>query len=498
MLSSGAYPDDFSFSLALKSCSRAALLPEGLQLHGLLIKSALLHLNVFLHNSLISFYRGCSSMAAARQLFDRMPERDSISCNLLIHGYSSSGDMTSALEIFNRMEEDARSTVSWNSMICGYSRLGCIDSAFRLFDEMPERDSFSWNSMIDGLVKAGRLEEAVALYEQMPEKTLLAQSTVIHGYMESGNTELARALFDEMPERDLITYNIMISGYANNGRFQEALALFRQLPAIAGLRPDATTIAAALSAIGELGLIQEGLSLHAHIQNCRLPLGGKLGVALIDMYAKCGRLEAATAVFEAALVVAPRSVDHWNAMIGGLAAFGHGRLALRLVQEMERLGIRPDDITFIEILNACSHSGLVEQGLAFFSAMEGQFGVKPKVQHYGCVVDILGRAGRVEEARKVIESMPMEANEVVWRSLLSACLNHGRVEAGCRAGEKLLQMDGQDSSSFVLLSNLMAGGGLWGDRRRVRGEMKARELRKPPGCSWVELDDAVHEFFVGG
>ncbi|CAA6656232.1 unnamed protein product [Spirodela intermedia] len=465
MVAHGILPDRFSFSLVLKACSRAAFLGEGLQIHGLLMKSGL-YSDLFLQNSLISFYCRCGSVGTARQMFDRMRKRDSISSNLIINGYSMMGMMPSAQEIFDQMAKDERSSVSWNSMICGYARLGRkgIDAARHLFAQMPARDSFSWNSMIDGLVK-------------------------------SGNVELARALFNEMPDKDLITWNIMISGYAKNGCFIEALSLFQEMPSRGKLLPDSTTLATALSAIAELGQINDGLSIHEYIQRNQLPLGGKLGVALIDMYSKCGRLEKALKIFE---ISGRRSVDHWNAMIGGLAVHGYGRLALHLFQEMGRHSLRPDDITFIEILNACSHSGLVEEGLAFFSAMEAEYNMTPKVQHYGCVVDILGRAGRLEEARRLIEAMPMGPNEVVWRSLLSACKNHGSVGIGQSAAKNLLQISSCDSSSYILLCNMYAGVRMWADACRIRAAMKEREIRKVPGCSWIELEDSVHEFLVGG
>ena len=493
MVSEGILPDRFSFSLVLKACARAVLLREGLQVHGLLVKAGL-QFDLFLQNSLMAFYCGCLLLAAARQIFDRMHERDSISCNIIINGYSAAGKMVSARQIFDQTMGKERNTISWNSMICGYARLGLIDSAREIFDEMPERDSFSWNSMIDGLVKSGRVAEAITLFDQMPHKNLLAKTSIIHGHMENGNADLAHSIFDEMPQKDLVAWNIMISGYVSNGFFREALSLFQDMPEKSGLLPDDVTLASVLSAIAELGQIKEGLLIHEYIKRNKLSLSGKLGVALVDMYSKCGRLEEALKTFE---ISGFRTVDHWNSMIGGLAIHGKGRLALKLFEDMKRHSIQPDDITFIEILKACSHSGLVEEGLEFFSAMETEYKIDPKIQHYGCLVDILARSGRIEDARRLIEAMPMSPNDVVLRSLLSACKNHGKFELGEITGKILLRNRVRDPSSYVLLSNLYSRRKMWRDSRKIRADMETMELRKLPGCSWIELDDSIHEFTVG-
>ncbi|MQL96063.1 hypothetical protein Taro_028737 [Colocasia esculenta] len=496
MLSQGFSPDRFSFSLALKACSRTASFEEGSQLHAMLTKFGL-HSDLYLQNSLMRFYCRCGSIKRARRLFDRMPLRDSISWNLIIDGYSKNGIMQLAQEVFDMMVEGDRNSVSWNSMICGYARLRSadgIDAARHLFDRMPVWDSFSWNSMIDGYVKCGRLEDAAALFEQMPEKDTLAWANMILGHMEAGNVELARAMFDDMPEKDLITWNIMLSGYVKNGCFLEALGLYHEMHTRDNLVPDATTLATVISAVAELGQIADGISVHDYIERNQLSLSGKLGVALIDMYARCGQLEKSLHIFE---ISGQKSVDHWNAMIGALAVHGFGHLALQLFEEMERFSLRPDDITFIEILSACSHAGLVKEGLTYFETMKTDYNVMPKLQHYGCVVDILGRDGQLEEARRMIEGMPMEPNDVVWRSLLSACRNHGNLEIGEHVAKRLIEMSSADSSSFVLLSNIYAGVGMWGNASKVRMMMKEQGIRKVPGCSWIELDGSFHDFFVG-
>lgn len=418
-----------------------------------------------------------------------------MSWNSMLHGYSKNGRMDAAKDLFGRMEDRDKDLVTWNTMISCYAASATgIDDARELFEQMPERDLVSWNLMIDGYVKLRRMEKAAALFEIMPEKDVISWTNLITGYMETGQVNFARQLFDDMPERDLITWNMMMSGYVKNGSFAEVLNLFHKMSTETSLTPDTTTLSTALSAISELGRIHDGISVHDYIKRNHLPLQGKLGVALIDMYAKCGKLEDALLVFEAS---ANNTVDHWNAIVGGIAIHGYGEQALELFHAMENLLLKPDDITFIGVLNACSHGGLVDEGLKCFEIMKNVCKLEPKVQHYGCMVDILGRAGRLEDAWKMIEEMPVLPNDVIWRSLLSACRNHGDHMMGQKVAVESIQRGFCDSSSYVLLSNIYAGNGLWGDVSRVRMIMRQREMRKIPGCSWIELGGVVHEFVVG-
>ncbi|KAH7668273.1 TPR-like protein [Dioscorea alata] len=494
LLSSGVSPDPFSFSLSLTAAARASSLSAGSQLHALILKTGL-SLNLYLQNVLISFYSKCGLYMAARQLFDRMPVRDSVSWNSMLDAYVRSGKLSSALELFYAMDDDEKNLISWNSMIGGCARsFNGIGIARQLFDQMPAHDSVSWNLMIDGYIKQGMIDEALELFDKMPKRDVIAWASVINGYMDAGNVELGRRLFDEMPERDVIAWNIMITGYAKNGMLNEALLIFIKMQVEGRIVPDDTTLVTALSAISELGRISLGTRIHKYIRMKRLSMSGKLGVALIDMYSKCGCLEEALQVFETSGM---QTVDHWNAMIGGLAMHGFGELSLELFAEMKRRSLKPDDITFIGVLNACSHSGLVEVGLACFKSMIKDYKLEPKVQHYGCMVDILGRAGLLEEAVRLIEGMRVQPNDVVWRSLLSACRNHGNIEIGQKVVTSMTECDKCRSSSYVLLSNLYAGCGMWGDATRIRMMMKDEDFRKIPGCSWIELDGIVHEFVVG-
>ncbi|MCL7038625.1 hypothetical protein MKW94_029594 [Papaver nudicaule] len=497
MLSQGSvYPDTFSFSLVLKACSRLELIKEGLQIHCLILKGEF-GSNVFLQNSLINLYLKCGCIEFARLMFDKMLKRDSVSWNLMIDGYVKNDMMENALEVFHRMPIEDQNLITWNSMISGYSKFeDGFEFAWGLFNKMPERDLVSWNSMINGCLKCGKLGIAGDLFNLMPERDSISWASMLDGYAKFGDIDKARNLFDQIPDsrRDTVTWNAMIDGYIHNGCSKEALELFHEMWKGSSLVPDQATLAMALSAIAELGYISEGASIHDYIERKGLDLNGKLGVAVIDMYSKCGSINNAMWVFEK---LERKNVDHWNSMINGLAIHGLGDLAFDLLMEMERVSIKPDDITFIGVLNACAHSGMVKEGLICFELMRRVYGLSPKLQHYGCIVDLLGRAGFLKCARNFIEEMPIEPNDVIWRTLLSSCMKHENFGMGIEVADNLIDLDSRKPSSYVLLSNIYAGSGMWDDVNRVRMMMKDRNIRKVPGCSWIELDGNVHEFVIG-
>lgn len=339
----------------------------------------------------------------------------------------------------------------------------------------------------------------------MPEKDVVSFNSVIDGLMKKGGgggggCDAATDLFRSMPaaavRRDVVTWTVMVSGYVANGRPKEALDTFRTMLA-SGVRPDAAAIVNVLSAVADLGFAQQGKWVHAYLRRTDVELNSELlGSAFIDMYAKCGLIRDARRVF--ASICCRRRVGDWNSMISGFALHGLGREALKVFKEMERLAIDPDEITFLGILNACSHSGLVEEGRYYFELMKEKLRIEPRVQHYGCLIDLLGRAGLIEEATRVVAEMgPVQPDAMVWKSLLSSCVKHGDWVTGERAAVNAIDSVPQDSSSYVLLSNMYAKLGRWQDVDRVRALMRARGVRKIPGCSALMIHGKVHEFLVG-
>nr|AKH05185.1 chlororespiratory reduction 4 [Hypseocharis bilobata] len=493
MVENGVFVDRFSFSLVLKACSRVGLVKEGMQIHGFLRKREI-GSDLFLQNCLIALYLRCGCLELAQRVFDRMEKRDSVSYNSMVDGYVKCGMIDLARGLFDCIPEGEKNLNSWNSMICGYAQTeDGLKVAWELFECMPERDLVSWNSMIDGCLKNGKIEDACDLFNRMPRRDVVSWASMIDGYAKLGSINIAKDLFEKMPERDVIACNAMMAGYLQNGLFMEALGVYHYMKGECNLIPDGVTLLIVLSAIAHLGHLDEGVAIHGYIEEKEISLDGKLGVALIDMYSKCGSIENALLVFAS---IEERDVDYWNVMISGLAIHGLGELAFDLFMEMERVCVEPDDITFIGVLSACAHAGFVKEGLMCFEIMRRIHGVKPKLQHYGCIVDILGRAGHIQEAREIIEEMPIEPNDVIWRTLLSACNNHGNLNIGESVAMRLISLDSSNSSSYVLLSNMYAGFGMWNEVTRVRTLMKERNLKKIPGCSWIELEGVVHEFFV--
>ncbi|KAL5571547.1 hypothetical protein UlMin_021144 [Ulmus minor] len=493
MLENGVCVDKFTFSLILKACGRMGMVKEGLQVHGLL-KKLEIGSDLYLQNSLIGWYMRCGFIEFAEQVFDRMPKWDSVSYNSMIDGYVKCGMIELASELFGSMPDEEKNLITWNSMISGYAQSkNGLKFAWELFEKMPERDLVSWNTMINGCVKSGKLEEACGLFDRMPKGDVVSWCNMIDGFSKLGSIDVARNLFDEMPERNVVACNAMMAGYVRNNNPIEALEIFQNMRNGGDVLPDDATLLIAISAVAQLGQIERGAAMHCYLEEKGFSLGGKLGVALIDMYAKCGSLEKAKMVFE---LMEERRVDHWNAMINGFAIHGMGEFAFDLLMEMERLSVKPDDITFIGVLNACGHAGLVKEGLMCFELMRIVHKLEPRMQHYGCIVDILGRAGQVEEARRFIEEMPIEPNDVVWRTLLSACENHKKFDIGEPIAKNLITQESGNPSFYVLLSNMYAGLGMWDDVRKVRMMMRERNLNKLPGCSRIELQGVVHEFLV--
>ncbi|KAK4742723.1 hypothetical protein SAY87_000724 [Trapa incisa] len=492
MLESGVFGDKFSFSLALKACSRVGDVRVGKQIHGLLSKTDI-RSNLYLENGLIGFYLRCGDYSSAYRVFVRMPHMDSVTYNSMIDGCVKCGMVDSARALFDSMPPEKRNLITWNSILSVCSQSGGLEHAWELFGEMPERDLISWNTMIDACVKAGKVNEARVLFDVMPERDLISWASMIDGYAKACKIDIARSLFDKMPQRDVVACNTMMAGYVQNGLHEEALDIFHCMQNDILLSPDITTLSIALSVVAQLVCLDKGLAIHQYMEQKSFSINGKLGVSLIDMYSKCGSIEKAMLVFDS---IRDKEVHHWNAMIGGMAIHGLGELAFNLFMEMERLSVEPDDITFIGVLNACSHSGLVKEGLIVFEIMRRFHKLYPRLQHYGCVVDILSRAGHLGEAFKFIEAMPIEPNEVIWRTLLSNSKIHENPEIGKVIAEHLIQLDSRSSSSYILLSNTYASLNLWGSVSRIRMEMKEKNIKKIPGCSWIELEGTLHEFFA--
>ncbi|MQL77813.1 hypothetical protein Taro_010207 [Colocasia esculenta] len=493
-------PDKFTFPFAVKAASDASASGEGRALHGMVVKSPF-HSDVYVLNSLVHFYGAIGHLEIAQQLFDRIPERDIVSWNTMITAAARVGCCDEALGMFKEMEECEGVTPNDVTVLAALSacgKKGDLEMG-RWVRSYVDRGGIRqglilWNAMLDMYVKCGSLEDAKKLFDWMPQKDTISWTTMLVGLAKAGDFEAAGHLFDEMPsERDIACWNALISAYEQGGRPKESLELFRQALA-AEVRPDQVTLVAALSACAQLGAMDMGRWIHTYMNKNGVGLNFHLATSLIDMYSKCGDLEKALEVFHSA---GEKDVFVWSAMIAGLGMYGEGKAAIDLFLQMQEARVRPNGVTFINVLASCSHAGLVEEGKRYFEEMLPVYGVEPGIEHYGVMADILARAGRFEEATGLIARMPMTPHASIWGALLGACAIHGNTRLGEEAGDRLLELEPGNDGAYVLLSNLYAKSGRWESVGRLRKEMKDRGVRKEPGCSSMEVDGVVHEFLVG-
>lgn len=295
-----------------------------------------------------------------------------------------------------------------------------------------------------------------------------------------------------MSEREIVTWNAMITGYFQNGFSEAALSLFREMQ-VEGLAPDEVTMVSVLSACGHAGALELGKWVHAYIEKYRLDGRISVKTALVGMYSKCGCIEKALEVFEG---IPDRNLVCWTAMINGLAFNGYGMKAVEFFDRMVGCNIRPDAVSLISILSACSHGGLLEEGRRLFGDLRRRYGIAPQMEHYGCMVDLLGRSGHLDEAYELIKNMPFAPNAVMWRTLLGACKVHNNVELGEMVLKKILELEPRHHGDYVLLSNIYAAAGRWEDAANIRRTMKKKGIAKVPGCSMIEVDSRIYSFFV--
>lgn len=330
------------------------------------------------------------------------------------------------------------------------------------------------------------MESARKLFEAMLERNFFVWSSMISGYCKKGDVEQAKAIFDQIPVKNLVNWNSLISGYAQNGSCDEALDAFEQMQS-EGFSPDEITVVGVLSACAQKGSLEYGRKVHGMIQDKRIHLNQFVVNALVDMYAKCGDLESARYIFEG---MNSRNCACWNAMISGFAVNGQSREAIEFFERMEGSCERPDELTFLSVLSACAHGGFVDEGMTIFSKME-YYGLVPNIKHYGCLVDLLGRSGRLREAYNLIKSMPMEPNDAVWGALLGACRIHLNLEIAECVVDEVRRLNCKAGSSdelhYVLLSNIYAASDKWENAERLRVAMVHNGFQKSRGCSSITL-----------
>lgn len=485
-------------------------------------------------------YLKCEAISDAHVLFERMPHPNIISWSAMISSYAGRGCVDEALRMFEDMRRSHRvepNLVTWNGLIAGFNRSGHPREAVLIMRRMhSEGFSLDGTGISSALSAVGDTED-VSVGRQVHGYAVKAglglggcmASALIDMYGKYGQTEeMIRAFDDFGGLMDVGSCNALLTGLSRNGRAEEALDSFRrfqeqgvQLNVVswtsviaccaqngkdleglnlfrdmqdAGVKPNAVTIPCMLPACANIAALMHGKSAHCFALRSSISNDVYVGSALVDMYAKCGRIKEARALFD---VMPSRNAVSWNAMMGGYAMHGKANDAIELFELMQKRRQRPDFITFTCILSACGQAGLTEEGQYYFNAMNKGFGITARSEHFACMVSLLGRSGKLEEAYGLIQDMPFDADACIWGAFLSSCRVHGNVRLGEIAAEKLFELEPENPGNYVLLSNIYASKGMWSGVDRMRDKMKSMGMKKDPGCSWIEVRNKVHMLMAG-
>ncbi|EXC34666.1 hypothetical protein L484_020434 [Morus notabilis] len=487
--------DGLSFVYALKACEKLPRISEGNSVCCLIWKMGF-DADLLVRNGLIRFYaeRGC--LFYARKMFDECSVRDVVTWTTMIDGYAKQDLSDEAIQVFESMllSDVQPNEITMITMLSACGSKGDVRMGKRIYDYVIMENVHCSlnlsNAALDMFAKCGCLIEAREIFDCMKTRDVFSWTSMVNGYAKCGELDVAREFFDSMPEKNAVSWNAMIAGYSQNNQPKEALKLFHDMMK-AGLAPTEHTLVCALSACGQLGCLDLGQWIHHYHINPKGPRPSViLNNALMDMYAKCGCIDTAAGVFNE---MSEGNLVSWNTMIAGYAAHGYAKQALNLFDQMKHKELEPDCITFVAVLSACGHGGLVSEGKEHFKSMVKDYGMEPKGEHYACMVDLLGRTGRLEEAYDLIGNMPMVPSESAWGALLNASRMHGNVELAKISAQKLLDLDPKDSGVYVLLANAFANDKGWADVRTVRSMMRERGVKKSPGRSLIEIEALMNK-----
>uniref|UniRef100_A0A2N9FL06 DYW domain-containing protein n=1 Tax=Fagus sylvatica TaxID=28930 RepID=A0A2N9FL06_FAGSY len=410
------------------------------------------------------------------------------------------GSLGDAQKVFDEMGE--RDLCSWNTMISGYAKMGKLEEARKLFDEMPERDNFSWTAMISGYVHHAQPREALELYRMMlrHENSKSNKFTVTSALAASAaipNLRVGKEIHGNIMriglDSDEVVWSVLSDIYFEDGRREEGFDLFSELTR-SGIRPNDFTFAGVLNACADHAAENLGKQVHGYLTRIGFDPFSFAASALVHMYSKCGNVENSKRVFNGK--TRPDLVS-WTSLIVGYAQNGQPNEALKLFELLLKSGTQPDHITFVGVLSACTHAGLVDKGLEYFHSIKEKHGLRHTADHYACIIDLLARAGRFGEAENIINKMPMKPDKFLWASLLGGCRIHGNLELAKRAAEALFEIEPENPATYVTLANIYATAGMWGEVAKVRKAMDDKRVVKKPGLSWIEIKREVHVFLVG-
>ncbi|KAJ9679775.1 hypothetical protein PVL29_021630 [Vitis rotundifolia] len=523
MLELGFYPNEYCFAAVIRACSNANYAWVGERIYGFVVKTGYLEADVCVGCELIDmFVKGSGDLGSAYTVFDKMPERNLVTWTLMITRFAQLGCARDAIDLFLDMELSGYvpDRFTYSSVLSACTELGLlalgkqfhsqvirlglasdvcvgcslvdmyakcaadgsVDDSRKVFDRVPEHNVMSWTAIITAYVQSGECDkEAIELFCKMISGEQVYSYAVKLGLASVncvGNSLISMyARSGRMEDKNLVSYNAIVDGYAKNLKSEEAFLLFNEI-ADTGIGISAFTFASLLSGAASIGAMGKGYKSNQCICN-----------VLISMYSRCGNIEAAFQVFNE---MEDRNVISWTSMITGFAKHGFATRALEMFHQMLETGTKPNEITYVAVLSACSHAGMISEGQKHFNSMYKEHGIVPRMEHYACMVDLLGRSGLLVEAIEFINSMPLMADALVWRTLLGACRVHGNTELGRHAAEMILEQEPDDPAAYILLSNLYASAGQWKDVVKIRKSMKERNLIKEAGCR-----NRVYRFHAG-
>ncbi|KAL2324794.1 hypothetical protein Fmac_023852 [Flemingia macrophylla] len=468
MRHTGVEPNQFTFASVVSTATELEDLHYGKSIHACIFKYGFEY-DISVSNALIRMYMKCGYVSDGARVFEAMP---------------------------------GRNLVSWNTMLSGFHDYDSCEMGPRTFYQMlvegfrPNMFTFisvlrSCSSLLD--IDFGRQVHAQVLKNNLDENDYVG-TVLVDMYAKCTCMEESYLTFSGLISPDVFTWTVMITGYAKTDQAEKAIEHFNLMQQ-EGIKPNEFTVAGCLGGCSQITATESGMQLHSMAIKSGLLSDIYVSCALVDMYAKCGSIEDAEAIFKG---MVRRDTVLWNTMIRGFSLHGQGDKALETFQAMKDEGNLPDEVTFIGILSACSHMGLIEEGKKHFNTMSNVYGITPRDEHYACMVDMLSRAGRFGEVESFVEEMKLTSNALIWETVLGACAKHGNVKFGERAAEELLKLKHKTDSTFILLSNIFASKGRWGDVKKIRTLMARQGVKKEPGCSWVGISNKVHVFVSGG
>lgn len=525
--------DDFTLTTMLNLTAKLCVGCYGEQIHSYMVKTAN-DLSKFAMSSLIDMYSKCRLFSEACNVFNGcLGMVDLVSKNAMVAACCRERKMDMALNVFWK-NPALNDIVSWNTLIAGYAQNGFMDKSLSLFSEMIENgigcnehtlasvlsacsglkclkfgkcvhawvlkngynsNQFISSGIVDLYCKCGNIRYAESVYAGIRIKSPFAVASLIAGYSAQGNMTEAQRLFDSLTERNSVVWTALCSGFVKSQQCKAVFNLFREYKTTEGLVPDAMIIISVLGACAIQATLSLGKQMHAYILRMKFDMDEKLLSALVDMYSKCGHITYAGKIFQLA-TDSDRDAILYNVMIAGYAHHGFENEAIQLYQEMLKKSLKPDAVTFVALLSACRHRGLVELGEQFFISME-EYNIVPEIYHYACMVDMYGRANQLEKAVEFMRKIPIQIDGTIWGAFLNACRISSNTELVKQAEEKLLKVEVDNGSRYVQLANAYAAEGKWDEMGRIRKKMRGKEAKKLAGCSWIYVENGIHVFTSG-